>query len=314
MLTKTKLLFFIAAVCVVFSFVGNPDTRATRSLAMAWDMGHIVAYCLWTYLLVTYWRPLAKRFYGGQWFGAVTLTLLFGVAVELIQKEFLGRTASLGDISKNMIGCALALSFLAPARKKAMLRVVMPLKFLVLVAFVAEFLPLAQAVTDEWIAKEQLPHLATFETPFEISRWEAHNAAIAVDYHIKSEGKVSLRMDVNIDGFSGAYLRFFPRDWRNYEKISFKVYNPRSDGVGILFRVNDFDFRRNGWHRSDRYGRKFFLKPGWNPIEIPLEEIENAPASRRMNLAEIESVGFMTYYIFDPQSLYLDDIRLHPKM
>ncbi len=280
---------------------------------MTWDMGHIVAYCLWTYLLVKYWQPLARRSYATQWIGALTLTMLFGVGVELIQKNFLGRTASFGDITKNVIGCALALSFLAPARKKMMPPMVMMLKLLVLTAFAAEFLPLAQAVTDEWIAKEQLPYLATFETPFEISRWEAHNAAIAIDNHIKSEGKSSLRMDVNIDGFSGAFLRFFPRDWRDFAKISFKVYTPRKEGVGILCRINDFDFRRNGWHRSDRYGHKFFLKPGWNLIEIPLEEVEKAPATRRMNLAEIESIGIMTYYIFDPQSLYLDDIRLHPK-
>lgn len=307
-----KVLFPAALVCLILLFLGSPETYEIRSLELSWDMGHIVAYCLWTYLFIKYFRPLSRLSYGYQWLWSMGLALIFGAIVEVIQDKWFGRTAALDDVIKNMIGCALSLALFAPKRLSVKRFPRHLLQLLILFLVLGEFLPLAQAVTDELIAGQQFPVLATFETPFEITRWEEGNSKIAIDHHQKSQGKASLRIDLNQKGYSGASLEFFPRDWRNFSTISFMLFNPWKKILPMACRINDFDHNRNGYHRDDRFGQKITLKPGWNRIEIPLEVVKKAPARRNMNMAEIEAFTVFSYMLDRPLHIYLDDVRLNP--
>nr|WP_232364805.1 CIA30 family protein [Desulfosalsimonas propionicica] len=62
---------------------------------------------------------------------------------------------------------------------------------------------------------------------------------------------------------------------------------------------------------TDRYNSSFDLPPGkWKTIKIPLEEIENAPKTRKMNMEQISSIMFFVARQPEPLTLYIDDIRL----
>jgi hypothetical protein len=70
-------------------------------------------------------------------------------------------------------------------------------------------LPLAVAITDEWIAKNQFPVLADFETPFEIYRWVG-GTAFDIDNGISYHGGSSLKIQLNTSKYSGVALKYFP--------------------------------------------------------------------------------------------------------
>lgn len=279
-------------------------------MELTWNLGHVVAYCLWTYLLVKYYRPLARQSYIYQWLWTLSIALVFGVIVEIIQKNYLGRTADMNDVIKNMIGCCLAMVFFVPTRTLIRRIPLLLLQVFVVLLIMGEFLPLALALTDEFIAREQFPFLGTFETPFEISRWEGNNSKIVIDHRIKSSGKASLRINLRTDGYTGADLKFFPRDWRNYSTLSFKVFNPKPYAKRMVCRVNDFGHIRNGYHNYDRFSQRIRITPGWNLIEIPMQQIENAPRDRKMDLSEIEGFAIYFYNLKQPQSIFLDDLKL----
>ena len=48
-----------ALILAVLLFVGGPGYRSQRSLQAFWDLGHIGAFSLWTYLLVT-WKQVEE--------------------------------------------------------------------------------------------------------------------------------------------------------------------------------------------------------------------------------------------------------------
>lgn len=279
-------------------------------MELAWNLGHVVAYCLWTYLLVKYWRPLARLSFGYQWICTMLFAVFFGLIIEMIQKEYLGRMADLNDVLKNMIGCGFAMVFFAPTRFAIGAKKLLLFKITAILIVMEESLPLGLALTDELIAREQFPALGTFETPFEITRWAGNNSRISIDDRIKSRGKASLRIDLDTDGYSGADLKYFPRDWRDYSSLNFMVFNARPVAKKMVCRVNDFDHIRNGYHNDDRFSQRIRIQPGWNQIEISLKQIENAPLHRKMNLSEIEGFAIFFYNLDQSQSIYLDDVKL----
>ena len=310
-MAKRYFLGLVAGVCFIMFFVGNPNSYQLRSWEIFWNLGHVAAYSLWTYLLITSFPSLNRQPYGYQWLWAMGLALLLGVIIEMIQKQYLGRTADLNDIIKNMIGCAFALTFLTPIRHHTKRYYPLLLKIGILIVVMAEFLPLAQAITDEWIAKEQFPYLGTFETPFETTRWEPINSKITVSRDIKSQGKASLRIDLTATTYSGATLEYLPRDWRGFSSVRFDIYNPQKFPLEMICRINDFDHNRNGYHHQDRFNQKMMIEPGWNRFEIPMERVQNAPKNRRMNMTEIESFAIYAYRLSRSRSIYIDDLRLN---
>lgn len=310
-MVKNIFLSLMAAACFVLFFIGSPNIYKLRSIEILWNLGHIATYCLWTYLLIKYYDPLKRQSYGHQWIWALGFTLIFGIVIEMIQKECLGRTADISDIIKNMIGCGLSLAFFVPTRKNNRRFVLLTLQLMILIMLLGQFLPLAWAFTDEWIAREQFPNLGTFEAPLEITRWEPNHSKLTIDHHIKNQGKSSLRIDLTVNGFSGANLEFFPRDWRGFSSIRFTIYNPRKSLLKMVCRINDFDHNRNGYHYKDRFNKRIPITSGWNQIEIPMEQVQNAPVNRSMNMAEIESFAIFFYKLNQPQSVYIDDLSLN---
>jgi VanZ family protein len=310
-MVKRYFLGLSAGACFILFFVGNPNSYQLRSWEIFWNLGHIAAYSLWTYLLIKYFPPLNRQSYGYQWIGAMGPALLLGVIIEMIQKRYLDRTADLNDIIKNMIGCAFALTFLTPVRHHTKPYYLLFLKIGILILVIAEFLPFAQAITDEWIAKEQFPALGTFETPFETTRWDPINSKLRVSRDIKSQGKASLRIDLTATKYSGATLEYLPRDWRGFASIRFDLYNPQKFPLKMICRINDFEHNRNGYHRQDRFNQTMMIEPGWNRFKIPMERVQNAPKNRRMNMTEIESFAIYAYQLNRPRTIYLDDLRLN---
>jgi VanZ family protein len=304
------VLIPIAAILTLLFFFGGPDYYSTRSFKHFWDLGHIVFFAIFTYIILSLWQKLSNQTFWRQCAWIFGITLCFGVIVEIGQSG-IGRSPDFGDLIRDFIGASLVLFFLTPARKrvpKLMLRIS---QVVTVTAIVIGLVPLAIALTDEWTAENQFPVLSDFETPFEIDRWRG-DAEFAADRNIAFHGKSSLKVQLNTSTYSGVGLKYFPRDWQGFRALEFSIYNPSSEPLKMTCRVHDRQHTRGPGPElySDRFNRSFLLSKGWNPITIDLEEIAQAPKNRRMNMSQIQGISVFAVQLPQPRLIYLDYIRL----
>ncbi|HKJ64857.1 MAG TPA: hypothetical protein VJ969_05620, partial [Desulfopila sp.] len=181
------------------------------------------------------------------------------------------------------------------------------------IAIAGMLTPFALTAVDEYRSRCDFPLLAGFETSLELSRWSSVNTIERVqDPVFVLSGNSSARLNLAPAKYSGASLRYFPKNWQNALRLVFSVYNP-GEPVMLHYRVHD------ALHRGDRqsYGNRFngtrLLVKGWNTIVVPVEDIKNGPVKRSINLAAI--AGFTLFLVDNREKriLYIDEVRLDLK-
>ncbi len=213
-----------------------------------------------------------------------------------------GRSPDIFDILRNQLGALITFAFLYSQKgyKKIALRCV------VLILVGIALIPLARGGVDEWIAVNQFPVLSDFETGSEVDRWRS-NGGLRIEKGIARHGTRALRVQLTTDKYSGVSLRYFQGDWRKFSHLFFSVYLPENETLDLSCRVHD-SAHTNQY--NDRFNRKYLLKHGWNDIVIALEDIENAPRDRLLNLTDVENVSFFVMALKRERVLYLDFVYL----
>ena len=304
-LTGNRWVLWPPAIALaVLLFVGGPGYRSSRSLSAAWDLGHLVAFSLWGYLLVTR-NPLKDATPARQWGTILAFSFVAGAATEGIQWVS-GGDASLDDFLRDACGGVLTLSWFAPSAHILPRWVRRTARGLAATLFLIACLPLAAALSDEAIARVQFPVLSDFETPFETSRWDGGARDTSFAFH----GKASLRVDMDTSLYSGIALVHFPRDWKGYGTLNMEVLNPSSEEIDITCRIHDRQHEKGDQRYEDRFNKGFLLRPGWNDLRIDLGEVARAPVGRSMDLREIRVVGIFATGLTAPRTIYVDHVRL----
>jgi len=305
---KLILLIPVSAVLIVLFFIGGPGYHSSRSYQNFWDLGHIFFFAILTFLLLSLWQTLAQKSFPWQCIRIFLITLILGTAIEMFQYGS-SRTPDPGDMVRNLIGSCLALFFWAPSRRTISDKKLRILQLLSVLMFMVGLLPLSIALTDEWTAQKQFPVLSDFETPFEKYRWDGE-AVHSIDHRIAYHGKSSLKVQLDTTEYSGVGLKYFPRDWQNYEALIFSVYNPASKPIKLTCRVHDRRHTQGPQRYSDRFNKSYVLDNGWNTIKINLEEISNAPKTRQMNISQIYNLGIFAVQLPEPRIVFIDNVRL----
>jgi hypothetical protein len=280
-----------------------------RSLLTALNApGHILFFALLAAGLARL-RPIARLSFAGQ--AAVILASVFvlGGTVELIQPHF-GRSARWQDLGIDIAGTLAGLLFLAPARRSLptgalALGQFLSLAVVLVIAGSALFTP-AVTIADTMLAKRQFPMLGGFESHIEASRWQGGT----IDRTIARHGKGSFRVQLAAKGHTGAALRRRLGDWRGYSAMAVSIHNPGPDSLELTIAVVDQDYRDCGGRQRDRFARRVLLQPGWNDLEFPMGEIENAPEGRKLDLSRIVSVLFTARKLPEPVVIHIDSLRL----
>jgi hypothetical protein len=233
---------------------------------------------------------------------ALSLALGLGGAIELVQ-PLVGRSASWGDLFDDgagaLLGAAWALRSDLPGRR-------MLLALATTAVGAALALPTASLV-DRALALRTFPVLGDFESPLETLRW---NRGVRTDEQART-GTHALRIELLPEPWSGATLERSFGDWSRARSFAFSVYVPPGDPpLRWVVTVRD----RTGWARgdaaSDRFDRVFVLGPGWNDLEISIEDIRRAPANRSLDLDDLASVVLFTPQPRAPRTVYLDAVEL----
>jgi hypothetical protein len=298
----------LSAVFLMLLFFGGSDTLTARWGRAAWNLGHIPCFAIWTYLFLVAGPRAAGRSFGRQAVEVLGLAFLTGTAIELLQAA-IGRSGRVTDLMLDMVGTLIVLSFFAPARKSAPRPLLRSLQGLTVLFLLLALVPLVRAVIDGVLSRRQFPLLSTFETPLEADRWRG-DAEFRRDGSTAAEGDWSLRVRLSTEQYSGATLRFFPRDWRGYRFLHISVRNSTALPLPIRCRIHDEPHYARGGALDDRYTTSFTLEPGWNEISIPLAEVEQAPRERPMSMDGIQGVMIYSVALAEPVVINLDDLRL----
>jgi len=302
---KTWLLIIVAIICLVLLFVGGPQGYAQRSHEYVWGLGHILCFGVWTTLLIR-WR--SGWSFRRQVVAVVTLTLVLGIGIEILQAGF-GRYFDLVDVWNNLIGSLLALAFSGAARRGLTRLALILLRVVALLFLVAGLLPLGRVLLDERLAMKQFPLLSDFETVVELGRWEG-NAHLSISQDVVSHGASSLKMELTSERYSGLFLKFFPEDWRRFKRLTFDMFNPSDSVLKLTCRVHDHMHGASGNSYADRFNRVIALTPGWTRVDLSLEQITNGPVDRQLDLGRVAGLGLYATDLAAPETLYLDYVRL----
>jgi VanZ family protein len=310
---KQKKLILVLGLLVIapFFFLAGPGYDSTRSFQCFWDLGHIVFFALGAIFLLSFSKRLSGKTFWQQFFWVILITIVLGVSIEMTQAG-LNRTPSVSDMLRNIGGSLLALFFLNPSRQLISRGKLKTLQMLTLLFIVFFLYPLTGALTDEWIARKDFPVLSDFETPMEASRWNG-GAEIEISRDVAQSRRSSLKVFLNTSKYSGTFLEYFPRNWKGYSALSFEAYNPNSEPLQITCRLHDRQHMRGIQYYSDRFNKRYLLKKGWNTVRIDLEEVANAPKTRKMDMGEIYALGIFAIQLPQPRVIYLDNVRLLKK-
>ena len=306
----TNFILYIAALLFALLLFAQNNLITLNSFEHAWNSGHIIAFWLWTHLMLTRWPILAARSHWQQIVISMAIVILISIAVEFIQ-DAMGRPFSLDDIRKNMLGWALAIFFTIPKRRYLNRIIRIGIQIIVLMAVLFELAPFGRAVIDDIIIYHQYPVLSSFETPFELERWRS-NTALKIDRSIKKQGRASLKVNINHRTYTWATLYILARNWSGFGFLELDLYNPQTKEFKIMLAVNDKVYFRNGYKHRDRFVRVYTLTHGWNPIRIPIDEIRTAPPGRELQIKDIREIAVIARQQKKPHIIYIDMIKLSP--
>lgn len=169
--------------------------------------------------------------------------------------------------------------------------------------------PLTRSLIDEAISRHQFPLLSGFETPFEIERWEGGDRLSVEPVSPISTDRL-LKLTLTTDEYSGTELKYFDGNWANARQLKVNFYNPGTTPLPITCRIHDLQHSDGNEEYEDRFNRGLFLTPGWNPVEIDLDEVKHSPSDRVMDMSRIRSVIFFAVSLPESRIVYLDDVRL----
>ncbi|MGB5440880.1 MAG: VanZ family protein [Gammaproteobacteria bacterium] len=288
-------------------FLGGPDYYSSRSFKHFWDLGHIVYFALLAGLL-SQWSLVSRKSLAWQWTIILLITLVVGVSIEFMQHSA-ARTPDTGDVLRDLTGSLLVLVYGSLRSKLQPVSRRLSLQIAVLVLLLVQLWPVTKSLVDEAIARHQFPLLSGLETPFEIDRW-AGSAELSVESMASiSHGKF-LKLSLSTDQYSGAALNFFDGNWIPARTLKISLYNPDTNPLQITCRIHDLQHVDGDEEYEDRFNRSFLLMQGWSHIEIDLDEVEESPANRSMDMSRIRGLGIFVVSLHTPRILYLDEVRL----
>lgn len=306
---KFYTLLLISAVLFFLHFNTRFYDPSIRSLEHAWNMGHVVSFFIWT-LTWLQLRPNRHEPFLHQTLRVTLITLLAAALIESAQLLF-DRSADVDDILKGLLGSLTALVFFSPARVSWPRGILRSTQTAVIALIMLVSYPMFSAMIDEAIARSQLPVLSDFETVFETGRWHGNSRYTVVD-DVAVHGRHSLKIRLNTSKYSGITLHHFSESWERYRFIEFSIFHLSSDALEMTCSIHDDRHRRHGMRYHDRFNRRFTLQPGWNTYQIAMEDIRRAPQNREMNLSGIESFSLFATQLSQPETIYVDHVRLIP--
>jgi VanZ family protein len=286
-LRVAAILFFL--LLVVFAQFHEP-TRFAHTLQ---KLAHPVTFGAIALLFLTLIRRRTPRRLG-YYVAAFAFTVLCGAGTEVAQ-AYVERDPLLLDVLRDALGASTALAGFATlvpgadARGRGGWRVVGAVfAFVGLAIMVA---PMALCLAAYARRDLGFPTLLTACSP--LDRYFVSGTGAVMDV-VPSTGPTAstcgsaLRVQFGAARYAGVSLDEPYPDWRRARALIVDLNNPGESDLSLVVRVHD---RMHNHQFRDRFNREFTLRAHERlEMDIPIAEIEHAPADRAMDLSRIAGV------------------------
>ena len=278
-------------------FIGGPNGVAAPFLRYAWNMGHIAFFVVAT-VAYSHFRPFKSTL---QVFYYLASVLILSFIIEGAQSTF-GRSMSTMDILRNLIGCALALWFVA--RPFLHISVISFLSFVLAI----DLAGLAAAGYTDFLIQTRKPIVEDFESEFSIARWNGN--LVSSTEHVFA-GQYSGKVIFLPSKYPTVMLFPTLQDWTGYTRFEMTIFNPENEPMDINIRLHDkMHALSSAQQYNDRFNAVFELQSGWNTLSYRLEDIQNAPTSRAIDMNAIYALGLFLHDTQSTTELYFDEFIL----
>ncbi len=321
--TQPPALIVLLLSAIFLLFINQPVLPERRSVHELWNFGHLVLFFVFAIVACQLFSAAISRWSLARLIAtSLIISAILGAIIEYLQTG-LSREASIQDwlldIAGALFGAVIyyrlkrrshiagAAGASAPASKskrdvgaadKGLLGAVY-------LFTVINCGPLLLALADELTAKIQFPVLANFNSPLEVSRFDA-------DITTRLE-RGQLHVFFNTQRFANINWTFFPRNWTGYGDLVITLYNPATSTLPLNCRIHDMQHETN-YRQNDRFSRQFLIARGQNILVIPLADVEQAPLGRSMDMNRIASLHCFTSQLTTSAELIFKQIHLAPAL
>jgi len=247
--------------------------------------------------------------------GVLSLALF----TEALQSLSATRQAEVSDILLDLVGamCGLALFFTYDQQvsgKWAQWRL-FPwnaiLRFCVVLLLGLTLQPVVGWAYAYWDRDSRFPSMLQFSSDWEMKFVRASDSDLQVvdppeGWKKSAEDKVG-QVVFHPKTYPGIRIDEPYPDWRGYSHLHLDIFSELPTPQSIVIRIDDV--HHNNEH-ADRFNKAFIILPGLNHIQIPLEDIRQAPVGRELDLSAIKTV--LLFSVNPPKefSLYVDNFQL----
>jgi len=292
-----KVLYLIAALVAAPLMLFGPDDAIVHpAFAEVWNLGHIVAFYFLTWIMI---EVVKTRFGAGTGVLIVigSCAIGLGFAIEVVQPSF-GRSFSWRDLAFDCAGISIAMVRLLCAQRSALM-----VSLIALIGTIC-LLPLLQVLRVEWRLRQEFPQLFSANHDWAMHQIQADGATKRV---LLNEERYGVETRFLPQQYSRFVVTHFLPDWRNHHTLSFEIVKADDRPMQIVCRIHD---KHHSNSYSDRFNRTFQLKHGWNLFSVPLGEVQNAPRSRAMDMANITGLACFSHNLNETRTLYFHRIYL----
>ncbi|WP_028580762.1 VanZ family protein [Desulfogranum japonicum] len=302
---------FVLGLITPFFFIAGPTGDSIRSFKDLWNLGHVGYFCIAGLLLYNFLHKRKRVESRGSVSTLSFLYILFvGTGIEFLQFGVHGRSPSIEDILRDLLGWGVAtIIWLYLVKRKPFGRKGVMLCLLVAAGLFLAVKPLVVSLYDEHAIETQFPVLADFESTSEITRWRSPSQ-IKLQSNVVRHGQYAARVQLSTRKYSGVSLVYFYENWQSFSTLHFSVYNPEHEPLKLHCRIHDALHRKNGAVYKDRYNTVFTVPFGWNDLAIDLQQVAAAPENRTMEMGHIRGLSLFVVKQPRARSIYLDHIYL----
>ncbi len=294
--TPYRLPLLGGGLLLVLLLLPIPGSGRIRNCTL--DLAHGPAFAILTWIILRAAKRSAAT--------APSAVLAFAafacsVGVEWLQ-SLVGRQASLHDVIANGFGVA-AGWLLGRGRSPLQFKMVGVAAALLVLGAWDPLLELTDVAWQWW----QRPQLASLETALEMRRFQSLDASIERVKGTATDGEYSLEVRLRPAIYPNVMFRWPWRDWRGYHQLEFDVHVNDQQPLELVLKVQD---RLHNEEHEDRFHQRLWLQPGWNHVKTSLEEIQQAPAGRKMDMSDIALLQLFAVKLKVPRVFHVNAFRL----
>lgn len=320
--TSAQIVVQVLCLLGVLSLLWIPVPSQTFLWKAVNNFAHVPLFALVAILLLRgarMWNEATARAPLRQYRFAMAGVLGFALLTEVLQSLSATRHPEMSDVGRDLLGatCALGWSVTCDqqmsgkwAQWRKFPRSVIIRSCVVLILGLT-LLPVAGWTYAYWDRAQRFPDLLQFSSYWEMKFVKASDSNLQLvppptGWKKSAEDRVGL-VTFHTKTYPGIRINEPYPDWRGYSHFLLDVFSEIPTPQSITIRIDDI--HHNNEH-SDRFNKAITISPGLNHIQIPIDDIRQAPVGREINLSAMKAVLFFAVNPPKEFSLYVDSIRL----